>query len=138
MAGMTISLPRVWPPPSGWALARAWVRRLTVSDTLVWAAIGLGLVLRLAQYLSDRALWFDEAALALNIASRSYGGLFLPLDNNQGAPVGFLLVQKGVTDVLGYSEYAMRLFPLSCGVVSLFLFPRVARGFVSPRAMPAP
>src|SRR5690606_12042987 len=54
----------------------------------------LGIVLRLRQYFANRSLWVDEASLALNIINRSFGGLTQPLDYNQGAPVGFLFIEK--------------------------------------------
>ncbi|HEY3476612.1 MAG TPA: glycosyltransferase family 39 protein [Anaerolineales bacterium] len=82
----------------------------------------LGLLLRLRQYLTGRSLWADEAMLALNIVTRGFGGLFRPLDYDQGAPIGFLLVQKLFNTVLGKHEYALRLFPLLVGLLSLWLF----------------
>lgn len=89
-----------------------------------WIGLGLvliGFVLRLRQYLANRSLWLDEAMLANNILSRNFGGLFQQLDNNQGAPIGFLLTQKLITLTLGDSEYALRLFPLFAGILSLAL-----------------
>ena len=53
-------------------------------------------------------------------------GLFEGLDYAQSAPLGFLLVQKGVVAMLGTSEYALRGFPFVCGILALFLFWRVA------------
>ncbi|HEX5807263.1 MAG TPA: hypothetical protein VFY25_01250 [Anaerolineales bacterium] len=72
----------------------------------------LGAVLRLRQYLTGRSLWADEAMLALNIVSRGFGGMFQPLDYDQGAPIGFLLVEKLFTSVFGRHELALRLFPV--------------------------
>ena len=82
----------------------------------------LGAVLRLRQYLIGRSLWSDEAMLALNIVDRSFAGMFQPLDYDQGAPIGFLLVEKMVNSVLGKHEFALRLFPLLAGLTSLLLF----------------
>ncbi|MDE5108199.1 MAG: hypothetical protein O4808_14405, partial [Trichodesmium sp. St17_bin3_1_1] len=56
--------------------------------------IAFGVALRLIQYLSNRSLWADEAVLALNIVNRSYLELMQPLDYDQGAPIGFLIVEK--------------------------------------------
>ena len=72
--------------------------------------------------LHNRSLWADEAVLALNIVNRSYWELLQPLDYEQGAPVGFLLVEKLAIGVFGNNEYALRLFPLLSGIISLFLF----------------
>jgi hypothetical protein len=98
------------------------------------ALVALGIGLRLAYYWPDRALWHDEAALACNLVERSLGGLLQPLDYNQGAPVGFLLVQKLVVVALGPGEHALRLVPVLCGVAALALFPWVARQYLPRRA----
>src|SRR5881392_4485369 len=58
------------------------------------ALIALGIVLRLARYLANRSLWLDEVLLARNILDRSFTGLLAPLDLNQAAPIGFLMLQK--------------------------------------------
>jgi hypothetical protein len=72
----------------------------------------LGALLRLRQYLTGRSLWADEASLALNIVNRNFAGMFQPLDYDQGAPVGFLLVEKLFNSILGKKEFALRLFLL--------------------------
>jgi len=57
-------------------------------DRLPWLIIGLGIILRVAEYLPNRSLWRDEASLALNITNRSlFELLSKPLDYNQGAPL---------------------------------------------------
>ena len=101
-------------------------RKLTAS--LSWEAAGIaalllaGAVLRVRQYLTGRSLWVDEAMLALNIVEREFAGMFQPLDYDQGAPIGFLLVEKVFHLVLGRGELALRLFPLLVGLLSLGLF----------------
>ena len=82
----------------------------------------LGALLRLRQYLTGRSLWADEAMLALNIVNRGFAGMFQPLDYDQGAPVGFLLVEKLFQTILGKHELVLRLFPLLVGLLSLGLF----------------
>lgn len=91
----------------------------------------LGLLLRLRQYLTARSLWLDEAMLALNIVQRNFGGLFQPLDYNQGAPVGFLLAEKALVTVFGSHEFVLRLFPLLAGMASLGLFYLLLRRIAS-------
>ena len=81
-----------------------------------------GILLRLRQYLTGRSLWADEAMLALNIVNRNFGGLLRPLDYDQGAPLGFLLVEKMFNLILGRSEYALRLLPFLLGILSIWLF----------------
>ena len=102
----------------------------------MWPVVILGLGLRLAQYATGRSLWLDEALLALNIIHRPIGGLFKTLDYHQGAPLGFLLLEKLATKLAGNGEFALRAFPFVFGILGLFFFSRVAKLYVAPKAMP--
>jgi hypothetical protein len=87
-----------------------------------------GTVLRVIQYAADRSLWLDEAMLALNIVNRNVVQLLIgPLDLNQGAPPGYLMIEKLMVGVLGNSEYALRLFALVAGSLALLLMAVVAK-----------
>src|SRR5689334_4796436 len=103
---------------------------------LTWAAVGLGCLLRVLEYLLNRSLWLDEAYLALNILHRPWAGLLRPLDNHQGAPIIFLLLEKLASLRLGSSEYALRLLPLLAGIVSMLLFYKLAGKAISGIAVP--
>lgn len=94
-----------------------------------WGVFFLGVILRFRQYLTNRSLWVDEASLALNIIERSFGSLTLPLDYDQGAPVGFLFIQELLVLIFGNSEYILRLFPLISGILALYLIFRVAKDY---------
>jgi hypothetical protein len=104
----------------------------------IWIATAvtgaIGALLRIRQYLAARSLWLDEAMIALNILDRSYEDLLKPLDYSQGAPIGFLLVQKMVANFIGQGEYALRLLPLLSGLLALIIFPFVARKYLTPRS----
>jgi hypothetical protein len=91
----------------------------------------LGFVLRIRQYLTGRSLWVDEAMLALNIVNRDFGGLLKPLDYDQGAPIGFLQIEKMFNLLLGRNEFALRLFPLLAGLASLWMFYLLLKHFTS-------
>jgi hypothetical protein len=108
---------------------RARVRLTTAKRVDGWlvAAVAAGFVLRLVQYGANRSLWLDESMLALNILDRSVVELLRPLSFDQAAPSGFLVVEKWLTWMFGSSEYALRLFPLLCGLASLPLFAVLAR-----------
>jgi hypothetical protein len=108
---------RRWPPPRWYALL-----------------VAIGIVMRVAQYLANRSLWIDEAYLALNIIRRDFRGLLLPLDDGQGAPIGFLMAEKLAVTALGPSEYALRLVPLGASIAALVLFARLAERCVSRTA----
>ena len=101
---------------------RMWKVSLSREQAAVAVLLALGLLLRIRQYLTNRSLWVDEAMLALNIVSRSFAELFKPLDYNQGAPIGFLLVEKSLNSILGRNELVLRLFPLLAGSLALWLF----------------
>jgi uncharacterized membrane protein len=106
------------------------------SRNLVFCLVGLGILLRAAQYLANRSLWVDEAWLALNLIDRPLSELTKPLAFNQAAPVGFLFVEGIVAKTVGVSEYALRLFPLVCGLVSIPAFAWLARHVLSAAAAP--
>jgi Dolichyl-phosphate-mannose-protein mannosyltransferase len=82
----------------------------------------VGILVRLLRYFANRPLWLDEAALAINIRERTFAGLTKPLDWGQGAPIGFLWLEKTVCSLMGTSEYSLRLIPLIAGLLCLPVF----------------
>ncbi|MBF0122452.1 MAG: glycosyltransferase family 39 protein [Candidatus Omnitrophica bacterium] len=103
---------------------------------LAWFLMMLGILFRAQQFFLNRSLWGDEASLALNIMERSFVDLLKPLDYAQGGPLGFLMVEKVLVSLWGSSEYVLRFFPFLCGVLSVFLFYKVALRYIAPRAVP--
>ena len=102
---------------------------------LLGLLLGLGALLRLREYLANRSLWLDEAFLALNVLGKSTADLVLrPLDFNQAAPPGFLLLVKIAVSAFGSSEYALRLVPLLFSLVSLLLLAWIAGRVLAPGA----
>lgn len=108
-------------------MAGAWnrIRSMAKPGLMGWFIVVLGFILRMRQYLANRSLSGDEASLALNIITRSFAGLTEPLGFHQAAPVGFLFIEKISTALLGNSEYALRLFPLFCGILAVYLLHRI-------------
>ena len=96
--------------------------------------VGLGALLRLDQYLSDRSLWLDESLLALNVIDRPIAELAEPLDLSQGAPLGFLVSTKLIVLAFGKSEAVFRLLPLLSGMAVLAFYFLLARRVSSVRA----
>ena len=112
------------------------VRLFYASKVLLWLIICFGMGIRLAGYLTGRSLWLDEARLALNIVNRSFLQLLQPLDYKQGAPVGFLLIEKVMVLTFGNNEYSLRLIPFLAGIVSLLIFYNIATHYLKTRTMP--
>ena len=69
----------------------------------------------LRHYSSGRSLWGDEAALARNVLSRDLTALLGPLDHDQIAPFGFLVLTKGATWLFGSVDEAVLRLPEQVG-----------------------
>ena len=110
-------------------MQKTWKRAATFvrSDYLWLGIIFLGVFLRLRQYILNRSLWGDEAALALNLVSRSFRELTKLLDYHQAAPIGFLFIEKLSITIFGNHDYIMRLFPLFTGILAIYFIYRFAR-----------
>jgi hypothetical protein len=107
-----------------------------IAAIVSYTLIGVGIGLRLTEFLGNRSLSRDETLLALNVTDRSWPALLRPLDFNQGAPIGFLAVQKFVTEIFGPSDQSLRLFPLVAALGSVVMFFFLAREMVTPAAVP--
>jgi hypothetical protein len=83
--------------------------------------IAISCIFLIIQYLSNRALWIDESAVALNILNRDYLGLLKPLDYGQLTPLLFLLISKFNFSLVSHSELGLRLFSLLSFIASLLL-----------------
>lgn len=111
------------------------LKTLTTTNIMAGAIILISGLIRIIQYGFNRSLWGDEATLALNLINRSYGELLQPLDYNQGAPIGFLWVEKLATQLLGVNEYSLRLFPLMGGLAILLLMYGAVRRYTQGPAV---
>lgn len=108
--------------------------RLPVATVASWSIAALGILLRVRQFAFDRSLWNDEADLALNVINRGYIGLTHQLSLDQGAPIGFLWMEKTATEIFGTNENALRLIPLLAGIVSVLLFRSLTSRVLPPLA----
>lgn len=93
-----------------------------------WIVAGIltvGILLRLAFWLSCPPLWGDEAMLAVSFAELPFSWLS-GLRYNQTAPIGFLALSWLVVHVLGDGELVLRLVPLLAGIAALPVFWRLA------------
>jgi len=108
--------------------------RVVTPTRVAWLFIALGVAFRAVQYLFNAALYVDEGALALNIIKRSFAGLMQPLDSEQAAPLGFLVLEKIAFLLFGDSEYSLRLFPFLFSIAALVLFYETAKRLLQPWA----
>ncbi|MET0244462.1 MAG: hypothetical protein ABW174_13375 [Flavitalea sp.] len=91
----------------------------------------IGVLLRTIQFAGRSSLWFDELTNALNVQARSFFELATkPLDFNQVAPPGFLMLEKLAITILGDSDQAFRLFPWLFSLAALPLFHSIAKRFL--------
>ena len=102
------------------------MRRIILSRRF-WLGLILvvGLALRVGLYLENRSLWLDEAYVANQVLSQSWGEILgnVAYDPNlPGPPVGFLLVEKLLVLIFGNTEYALRLVPQLAALAALVLF----------------
>lgn len=97
------------------------------SPLLLGALLALGAVVRLAEFARNRSLWLDELGIARNVATRSAWSLVSsPLDYGQAAPAGFLFIEDVLWSTI-HRDWALRLWPLACGLAALPLFLVLAR-----------
>jgi len=97
----------------------------------------LGVALRLWAYAANTSFWLDEILLSRNILELPLRTLLTqPLQLDQVAPRGFLLVEKVTVLGLGDYELALRLFPFLCGIAGVFLFRRLAERTLDGLAVP--
>jgi len=87
-----------------------------------WFFVALGAVALSLRYVLRFPLFLDEAFLSVSYLDRGPLELVRPLEYRQVCPLGFLWVQWAVVRLFGFSEYALRLFPLLCGLGSLVAF----------------
>ncbi len=97
------------------------------SNWVIGALIGLGATARLLRYLLRFPLWEDESFLASNFLDRSFANMLEPLAFHQVAPLGYLWIELALVKLLGFTELALRLWPLVAGLASLFLFAHLSR-----------
>ncbi len=93
---------------------------------LFFVLIIVGIGLRAFHYLRQPAVWFDEAALILNILQQSLEGLAHSLTHHQAAPPFFLWLEKCCLWIFGESTLSLRLIPFLASVLGFLLFCQIA------------
>jgi hypothetical protein len=111
---------------------RSLITRLAWHRVAVGVLLGVGSVLRLRAYLSDRSLWIDECYIAVNIVGRGFAALLQPLDYGHAVPPAFLFLERAMVGLFGGSEYALRVVPVLAALCSMFIFWRLASALLRP------
>ena len=110
---------------------KKWNRLAAIISTII---VLLGIALRVWVYFQGRDLIIDEANITRNIYDRDFIGLLKPLDYQQYAPPFFLWVTKLISLLLGFSEWALKIYPFVCGVISCLVFYQLAKKLM-PKAV---
>ena len=101
---------------------------------LLFTVFCIAIILRLKFYLLNRPLWHDECSLALSIINKNIFGYFSVLEHQQSAPPIFMMITKLFTLIFGSTkEYALRLFPLLCGISSIPAFYFFSKIFINKK-----
>jgi hypothetical protein len=106
------------------------------TEGLTWAAVAVGVALRLMTYADFRIPYRDEASLLANLVKLPVFDFRTTLTEYQLAPPGFLAIERLLVRLPGNDVMAARSFPLACGIASIFLFRAAARRFLVPHAVP--
>jgi len=97
----------------------------------------IAVALRIWAYAGGVSLWLDELLVSRNILGLPLRDLLTkPLQLDQVAPRGFLLMEKLGVLTFGKNEYALRLFPFLCALASVWLFRRLAERTLDGLAVP--
>lgn len=91
-----------------------------------------GVFWRITRYLMAMPIWGDEAMLLVNYQTRGFADVFGPIDYCQIAPLLFHWAEMTAVQVLGPSEWAVRLPPLIGSLAGLGLFCVLCRMVLSP------
>jgi hypothetical protein len=94
---------------------------------IVLAFVALGIALRFRHYAACPSYWYDEAYLLLNVFRKSFVDLLGPLRDNQAAPPLFLWLLRGLYQLVGKSEWWMRLPALAASIAGLLVMAPLAR-----------
>jgi hypothetical protein len=116
-------------------LTQSWHFELSCTN-LTWIAVAVGVILRVWEYLEFRALYMDEDSLLKNIVGRAVFDFHHVLEDDQMAPPGFLAIERLLVRLPLDVRAAGRLFPLCCGIMTVFLMRDVARRYLDRRAVP--
>ncbi len=101
---------------------------------LLASAVVAGTALKAYQWYFSRPLWLDEQMVLLNVRDRAVTELIGPLWMNQAAPLGWLVLQRGVVTMIGTGDRDVRAVPVLFGIATLWVAWWMARRWMTPIA----
>jgi hypothetical protein len=101
---------------------------------LIACAAVAGTALKVYQWYFSRPLWLDEQMVLLNVRDRAIRDLMGPLWMDQAAPLGWLVLQRGVVTMIGTSDRDVRALPVLFGIGTLWAAWWMARHSMKPLA----
>ncbi len=102
----------------------------TVTIAVIFA---VSIFYRIFVFCYNPSLWFDEAALAINITEKGYLQFFQRLDYAQASPPLFMCLIKLVVSIFGVHDYSFRIIPLLSSILSLFVFYQVLNVYLKSK-----
>lgn len=102
-------------------------RRLSGVDIALLVAVLLGIALRIRMWWADVELPNDDIALMYGAAYLGPPELFGPLPVGQSAPPLWLLIERGIAELLGRGERSLRLLPFVLGCAQLVVMAGLSR-----------
>lgn len=91
---------------------------------MIWVIVLIAFLLRIFRL--DQSLWLDEAISALAAKDLSFRQLLLEFPKTDNHPPLFYLVLKAWGEVFGYKDITLRLLSVGFGILSLFVFYKIA------------
>ncbi len=89
--------------------------------------------IRIKSNLDYRPLWHDEAFVALTVIKNNIFKIFFETEYNMKAPFLFWIGVKCSGILFGYKELPLRIYPLICSVISVFVFYFFSKAFLTNR-----
>ncbi len=86
------------------------------------AALTTGIAWRTVRYFLQFPIWGDESFVCVNFLDNSFAGILGPLRVGQICPLTFLWSELALYQILGPSEWVLRLLPYLAGMGALALF----------------
>ncbi len=121
---------------TGWLRADREITRTDLRNGLTWLFVVIGLLLRILEFADNRATYLDERLLLENLTDLPVWDLHTVLSHDQLAPPGFLILERLMVRLPLPVVPTARVIPFLAAIATMWFFPKVARKYLDPRAVP--